>query len=435
MRGLAFAMVLAGHAGWPLARTRAHELGVELFFVLSGFLITVLLLEEHDRDGGVALGRFYGRRLRRLLPALVVVVGATLLVASWTRWLDWGGTRRGAIGGLTYSSNIVRVHGWDLGPLGHLWSLAVEEHFYLVWPAVLLGAVVAARRLARPWIVLAAPVGLATACFVWRVWLVARGHGDDLNTRLYYPTDTRVLGPLAGCALAVVKVQGLPPLPLGVDLAWCRAKEWFPRPAVGRTAPDPSGHDRSGHELSDADARDRSSGPSAGVSVRSGHNAGGRSAGVSVHSDRLVRGRGRHRAAVIAGAAGLVALAWLATGPGITDRPAMFVAGLPLATLAGVGVCAVCATTPNRVSDLLAARPLRWLGRVSYGGYLVHYPIYFAFGYELTGMSTRQALTVITLSLVGAAIVERFVERPFRARPTPPPGPAAPAPAAHAATH
>jgi peptidoglycan/LPS O-acetylase OafA/YrhL len=345
VRGLAFAMVLAGHAGWPLARTRAHELGVELFFVLSGFLITALLLEEQLAKGRVALGRFYWRRLRRLVPALVAVVGATLLVASWTNLLDWGGSRRGAIGGLTYASNIVRIHGWDLGPLGHLWSLSVEEHFYIVWPAVLLVALAAARRAARPWIVLAVPIAFAGLCFAWRVWLVARGSGDDLNTRLYYPTDTRVLGPLAGCALAVIKVHG-PQLGLAGALE-------------GRTAA------------------------------------------------RL-------------GGAGLVVLAWLATGPAITDRPTMFVAGLPLATLAGIGICAACATTPNPVAGLLEARPLRWLGAVSYGGYLAHYPIYFAFGYELTGMSTSQAITVITLSLVAAAVIERFVERPFRSHPTAP---------------
>lgn len=357
-------MVLVGHAGWPLARTRAHELGVELFFVLSGFLITALLLEEHAREGRVALGRFYWRRLRRLVPALIAVVGATLLVASWTDRLDWAGTRRGAIGGLTYSSNIVRVNRWDLGPLGHLWSLAVEEHFYIAWPAVLLLALVAARRLARPWIVLAAPLLAAAVCFAWRVWLVTRGSGDDLNTRLYYPTDTRVLGPLAGCALAVVKVQG-PQL---------RMAAAFDGWAVGRL----------------------------GV---------GRLMAIGDRVDA--------RAAVRLGAAGLVVLAWLATAPGITDRPAMFVTGLPLATLASVGVCAACATTPNSVSQLLEAPPLRWLGGVSYGGYLVHYPIYFAFGYELTDMSMRQAITVIGLSLLAAAVVERVVERPFRGRPTP----------------
>jgi peptidoglycan/LPS O-acetylase OafA/YrhL len=346
-------MVLAGHAGWPLARTRAHELGVELFFVLSGFLITALLLEEHEANGRVALGRFYWRRLRRLAPALVAVVGATLLVASWTSVLDWGSTRRGAIGGLTYASNIVRVNGWGLGPLGHLWSLSVEEHFYIVWPAVLLVALAAARRRDRPAIVLAVPIVFAAVCFAWRVWLVARGSGDDLNTRLYYPTDTRVLGPLAGCALAVVKVHG--------------PRLGMPGALEGRTA-------------------------------------------------------------LRLGVAGLAVLAWLSTGPGVTDRPAMFVAGLPLATLAAIGVCAACATTPNAVSRLFELRALRWLGGVSYGGYLAHYPIYFAFGYELTGMSTRQALTVITLSLVAAAIVERYVERPFRARPSTPPSAPVPVP-------
>jgi len=341
LRGLAFAMVLAGHAGWPVARTRAHELGVELFFVLSGFLITALLLEEHERDGEVALGRFYRRRAQRLLPALVFVCVACLAVASWTNLLDWGGTRRGVIGGLTYSSGVERVHGWDLGPLGHLWSLAVEEHFYLFWPLLLLG-LLALRR--RTWL-LAAPAGLAAAVLIWRVWLLVGGRGDldTLNTRLYYPTDTRVMAPLAGCALAVVMVR--------FGASW--AARW----------------------------------------------------------------------ALPLGVAALVLLTWLSSGPVITDRPWLFIAGLPLAALSGIALCVAAATTPNIVASALSWRPLTWLGGISYGGYLVHYPIYFAFGYELTGMSTAQAVPVIALSVLAGAAVERFVERPFRRgrRPTPVP--------------
>lgn len=332
-------MVLLGHAGWPLSGNRAHELGVELFFVLSGFLITALLLEEHARAGRVDLVRFYARRARRLVPALVAVVVACLIVASRTNLLDWGGTRRGAIGGLTYSSDIVRVNGWDLGPLGHLWSLAVEEHFYMVWPLLLLAAFAVVNRWSARWVLLALPLALAAACFAWRGWLVARGSGDALNTRLYYPTDTRVLGPLVGCALAVVTVG--------------RGATW--------------------------------------------------------------RGPWPQRLGLI----GLAVLLWLSTGPAITDRPTMFVAGLPLASLAAIGICAACVTPPNLVQRLLEQPVLRWLGSISYGGYLVHYPIYFAFGFELTQMSTWQTVQVIAVSLLAGVAVERFVERPFRHRQVP----------------
>lgn len=335
VRGLAFAGVLAGHAGWPLPHNRAHELGVELFFVLSGFLITALLLEEHERNGRIDLRSFYWRRSCRLLPALVVVAGAALLVASRTSLLDWGGTRRGVIGGLTYSSNVVKINGWDLGPLGHLWSLAVEEHFYVVWPALLIAALAAERRWGWRSVAVVVPTVLMLASFAWRCWVVANADGD-VNARLYYPSDSRAMGPLAGCVLALLLVRR----------GDARANRW----------------------------------------------------------------------ALRLGILGLLALTWLATGPGITDRPATFVAGLPLATLAAVAVCVAGSTTDNAVSRLLSTPTLQWLGRISYAGYLVHYPIYFAGGYELTDMSTGQAVEVIGFSLLAGAAVERLVERPLRAR-------------------
>jgi peptidoglycan/LPS O-acetylase OafA/YrhL len=94
----------------------------------------------------------------------------------------------------------------------------------------------------------------------------------------------------------------------------------------------------------------------------------------------------------------------------------MFVAALPLAAVAAIGICVACVTTPNVVQRFLELPLLRWLGSISYGGYLVHYPIYFAFGFELTQMSTWQSFQVISVSLLAGVAVERFVERPLRHR-------------------
>src|SRR5205085_11805800 len=138
-------------------------IGVDIFFVLSGFLITTLLLEERARTGRVSLRKFYARRALRLLPALgALVVAATvwILVTSPTP------LRTASIHGLPavvlYSSNWVYglLH-IDLGMFGHTWSLSLEEQFYLLWPAALLVILAWRRRSATPALaVCAAPLRL-----------------------------------------------------------------------------------------------------------------------------------------------------------------------------------------------------------------------------------------------------------------------------------
>src|SRR5437868_6326142 len=131
-------MVMIGHArlfGLP----SIQNYGVEIFFVLSGFLITALLLEEHERTGRLALRHFYARRVRRLLPALLVFMAVLLLVAHTTHLFAVGDVHRGTAFGLFYSANIAELLHRRLGVMSPLWSLAVEEHFYLVFPIVLAG--------------------------------------------------------------------------------------------------------------------------------------------------------------------------------------------------------------------------------------------------------------------------------------------------------
>ena len=135
LRGVSVMLVLGLHASY--GHFRGGWLGVNVFFVLSGFLITAILIEEWHRRGSISLKRFYYRRALRLLPALL----ATLLLTGVLWWLlAWPQSfTYGALASLFYYSNWVRAFdGPDLGAFGHMWSLSVEEQFYLVWPLALM---------------------------------------------------------------------------------------------------------------------------------------------------------------------------------------------------------------------------------------------------------------------------------------------------------
>jgi peptidoglycan/LPS O-acetylase OafA/YrhL len=192
-RGLAIVLVLAGHA-LPVGFA-AGWVGVTLFFVLSGFLITSLLLEERAITGTVRLRQFFERRVRRLLPAFVVVSAVVLL-----SMVVIGQAEQGIFIGLvaaSYISNWVIGGGTWLGPMSHTWSLAIEEQFYLVWPITML---VALRYLrAKQLAVLL--VGLAAVIQIGRVVGWATGVQPE---RLAFATEFQADGLLLGCALAIV---------------------------------------------------------------------------------------------------------------------------------------------------------------------------------------------------------------------------------------
>ncbi|HEX2421061.1 MAG TPA: acyltransferase [Acidimicrobiia bacterium] len=194
LRGLAILLVFAFHL--PLTVFRSGSYGVIVFFVLSGFLITTLLLKELDREDRPQLRWFYGRRAVRLFPALLlVVVGYLILhVTVFGQPERWWGQSWPA---LFYVSNYVLEGGGDLLHLTHTWSLAIEEHFYLVWPPALI-AIPARHRLAAAW-------SIALALAAWRLGLLA--FGGDIR-RIYYLTDTNAFAPLLGCALAISHHQG-----------------------------------------------------------------------------------------------------------------------------------------------------------------------------------------------------------------------------------
>jgi peptidoglycan/LPS O-acetylase OafA/YrhL len=145
LRALAVGLVIASHAGVPFLR--GGFVGVDIFFALSGFLITSLLMQEISSSGTVNFARFYARRARRLLPAAitmaVVVCGVEAIVMSPLAQFN---LLKAALATVLYSSNFYFAHlqlqyfsqPSATNPLLHTWSLAVEEQFYLVWPVLLL---------------------------------------------------------------------------------------------------------------------------------------------------------------------------------------------------------------------------------------------------------------------------------------------------------
>jgi len=209
IRAVAVLGVLVFHAG--IERVVGGFLGVDLFFVLSGFLITTLLLREWHRTGGIALGGFYARRVRRLFPALLLVL---LAVSVYMRVVAPAATRSAvrldAVSSLFYVANwrFVSSHqsyfagSLEPSPLRHLWSLSVEEQWYLVWPLVLT---VALRRLSRRLdVLLAFVLALAGASLGWMAHLVP-AHAD--SSRAYYGTDSHAYVLLLGAALAIWRHQ------------------------------------------------------------------------------------------------------------------------------------------------------------------------------------------------------------------------------------
>jgi peptidoglycan/LPS O-acetylase OafA/YrhL len=201
IRAIAVAAVVLYHAGVAVAP--GGFLGVDVFFVLSGFLITSLLLEERRVTGRIDLGRFWLRRARRLLPAAFLVIAASAIAAAVLAPGDFSRTRADALASLVYANNwhqLLADHSYFAAferpsLLLHLWSLAVEEQFYLLWPLVLGLAVGRLGRRGAAWVTLAAAVASAV------LMAVIYEPGRD-PSRVYFGTDTHASGLLIGALLA-----------------------------------------------------------------------------------------------------------------------------------------------------------------------------------------------------------------------------------------
>ncbi len=343
LRLLAVAAVLAFHFRLPHAG--AGFLGVDLFFVLSGFLITSLLLSQ-VRQGRVGVADFWTRRARRLVPALIPVVVAVLVWGAVVAPSVSRDRLRGDIGStLLYFANWHFINASTyfandgvVSPLEHMWSLGVEEQFYLVWPLLLAVVAILLRSPRQRLVAVGLLAGAGVAVSVWRLGSM---WGGDPN-RAYLGTDSRIFEPLAGALLAVLITSP-------------RA-----RSAIGRA----------------------------------------------------------HWPLVLLGAAGLAwALATLGGPGGATSAYAHGGAVIVAASATAVIAAFACAT--SGATRMLALGPVAYLGRLSYGIYLWHWPLIVWTGYrgwwDLTGLGTPLRAFLLTVATVAlAAASYHLVESPIR---------------------
>jgi len=341
LRALAVLAVVAYHLGY--AQIRGGFLGVDVFFVLSGYLITSLLLLEHERTGRISLRAFWGRRARRLLPALLLVL---LAVAVW----EWSTAaayelpqrRTDLLWALFYGSN------WNLvasaqdyfaqygtaSLVRHTWSLAIEEQFYILWPLVVLGALrLAGGRTRALLAVCVAGIGVS-------VTMMALLFSAADPSRAYYGTEARVHQLLIGALLAI---------------------------ALARVA---------------SFRRPRRAG------------SGAATAGLLLLLVAFAT-VGDNEPAYYRGLSALVALA-----------AALLVWGLEVAPR---GV-------PARA---LGVAPARWVGKISYGVYLWHWPVILAIGVPISVFawmpgSLGLSATRLLFTLAFAGLSYHLVERPIR---------------------
>ncbi|MRX44317.1 acyltransferase family protein [Agromyces kandeliae] len=214
LRAIAVCAVVLHH-GWP-AVAPAGYMGVDVFFVVSGFLITALLLRESARTGRISLRDFYLRRARRILPAaMAVLVAVTVLTYLVVPRVEWRSYFREVIASALYFENwLLAADSQDPArddlastPVQHFWSLSVEEQFYLAWPLLIIAAIAfAARRSQDPRRALLVVLGAATiASFAWNVVLTVQDHN-----LAYFSTFTRVWEFGVGGILAILVPEVAP---------------------------------------------------------------------------------------------------------------------------------------------------------------------------------------------------------------------------------
>ncbi len=389
LRAVAVLAVIAYHAG--LGWLPGGFLGVDVFFVISGFLITTLLLSERERLGHIRLRAFWMRRARRLLPALFLLLGATLTIAVLVAPDELARLRGDTLAALGYVTNwylILRQQSYfesagRPSPLLHLWSLAVEEQFYVLWPLALVAGMALFRRRGM---LVATIAGAAASAALMAVLYVP----DADPSRVYYGTDTHAVGLLVGAALA---------------LAWTPGT----RPAAGDTPGAGLEVAPTAHAESRGDAAAAPDSPLAADGPAS----------PSAPRPSLARAFRALRMAPWLDAVGIAGLAALAAAFIWLDEyePFLYQGGFLLLGLTTAAIIVAAVHPRGRVGTrLLDRQPLRWIGERSYGIYLWHWPI-FTFTRPqldlpldpLPDLALRLALT-----LVAAEASYRFLETPIR---------------------
>jgi peptidoglycan/LPS O-acetylase OafA/YrhL len=355
LRAIAVGTVIAAHIGFPYMA--GGFVGVDVFFVISGFLITSLLLREIDTTGTISIAGFYARRAVRLLPAAATVLLATL----WASWLWLPRTRLGEIAAdaATAALNVINIRlaqeGTDYlnadaapSPLQHFWSLAVEEQFYIVWPLVLLA------------------IALLGAKF--------GGHGRFTAARHRHRGPGRTVAITAFLVIAA-----------GVSF-WMSAT-W--------TADDPVWS-------------------YFGIHTRAWELAVG--ALIAVAAGRI-RSHAPKWAAALASWAGL---ALITASVFVIDERTSFPGTAALLPVAGTAlvIAAGCATHRFGATMLLGIRPAQFVGKISYGLYLWHWPL-IMIGPTVWGLDdvrVRHYLVLMGVAFLLTVATFYLVENPIRTR-------------------
>jgi peptidoglycan/LPS O-acetylase OafA/YrhL len=220
LRALAVLIVVVSHAGY--GDVIPGGLGVTIFFFLSGYLITTLLLDEWNQKDAINVKHFYGRRAYRLLPSLFITLAISYFLVA-IGGLGGGTSWRGLGSQLFYFANYFTIffdHGGNVpNGTGILWSLAVEEHFYILFPLFMFAVLRFSHGLANARrFLIGLFVFLCAAALLWRVWLVTRPGFVEIRT--YYGTDTRFDSILFGVLLALCyNPARIPAVPEGAKMS------------------------------------------------------------------------------------------------------------------------------------------------------------------------------------------------------------------------
>lgn len=383
LRTLAVVAVVLYHLN--LTWAQGGLLGVTIFFVLSGYLITRLLINEVSKTGRIDLKSFWIRRIRRLFPAVVTVVVVTCALCTIFNHVMLTKMRPDILPSLLFFNNWWQIAQnvsyfnalGDPSPLTHFWSLAIEEQFYLIWPPLLFAMV--SMHVSKP---NTRRVVLGLAAVSALAMMVLYNPAAD-PSRVYYGTDTRVFSLLLGAWMAFIPDRDLAPARL------------FHHLGLDRLA----GAGKRGKEKASEHGKDDGSAAEAGRAP-SGVPAGFWSSPASID---------------VLGVVGLVGLAaMVALTNGYTAF--QYRGGTLLCSILTLMVIAACVQPQGMVARALSAEPLVWVGKRSYSIYLWHYPLLLLMN-PVANISDTPWWQYILQVLVVVAVAEcsyRFIETPFR---------------------
>ena len=383
LRTLAVVAVVLYHLN--LTWAQGGLLGVTIFFVLSGYLITRLLINEVSKTGRIDLKNFWIRRIRRLFPAVVTVVVVTCALCTVFNHVMLTKMRPDILPSLLFFNNWWQIAQnvsyfnalGDPSPLTHFWSLAIEEQFYLIWPPLLFAMV--SMHVSKP-NTRRVVLGLAAASAL--AMMVLYNPAAD-PSRVYYGTDTRVFSLLLGAWMAFIPDRDLAPVRLAHRLGLNRLA------SAAKHGKNAEG--KPGKKVDDS-ADTAPTQPSA-----------------------LVRFWSSPASIDVLGVVGLVGLAaMVALTNGYTTF--QYRGGTLLCSILTLMVIAACVQPQGMIARALSAEPLVWVGKRSYSIYLWHYPLLLLMN-PVANISDTPWWQYILQVLVVVAVAEcsyRFIETPFR---------------------